>query len=324
MKKSKIFLAILLAGVMTLGLLGGCSAETKSAGAVSSNYPTKDITCIVPYAAGGGTDNIARAVASTIDLPVSIACTVMEGASGMIGSQEMTTKPNDGYYIMSQSPLDLICYYLSGASKEKLWEKLTPLCCMVIDPGILVTSPDSGIKSIDDLKAMDPSKVTWGFIGTREQLTAIQVTQGFGMGDVTLVPYSNGSDAVTAVMGNHVTVCNMQVGDLGSAVKSGNVVPLCIIDDQRCSAYPDLPCTAELGVEAVGAQYRGFFVPAGTDQKIVDYLSGKMEDLQTNEEFLEQCKGFSFIPGYISSEDLKGKIGEWYDTFAPLYEEYCK
>ena len=148
--KKKNILALACVFLMMIGILSGCGGGEEAA------YPAEDISCLVPYAAGGGTDNIARAVAANIDLPVSIACSVMTGAGGYTGSQEFSTQPGDGYHIMSQSPLDLICYYLTGVSEEKLWEKMEPLPCMVIDPGIVVTNPNSGINSVEDLKQWIP------------------------------------------------------------------------------------------------------------------------------------------------------------------------
>lgn len=72
--KKKNILALACVFLMMIGILSGCGGGEEAA------YPAEDISCLVPYAAGGGTDNIARAVAANIDLPVSIACSVMTGA----------------------------------------------------------------------------------------------------------------------------------------------------------------------------------------------------------------------------------------------------
>lgn len=317
MKKVRV-LAILCALLMLVSLLTGCGSKPQA------QYPSEDISCLVPYAAGGGTDNIARAVAAHIDLPVSIACSVMTGAGGLTGSQEFSTQPGDGYHIMSQSPLDLIFYYLTGASSEKLWEKMVPLPCMVIDPGIVVTNPNSGINSVEDLMAKDPAELTWGFIGARQQTVTIQLLQGLGLEGATQVPYDSGADAITAIMGNHVDVSFMQVGDLGSAVESGNVKPLLIVDGQRCQRYPDVPCTEELNIEATGAQYRAFFAAGGTDPEYVKYLSDKMKELQDDAEYQKALEGYGFVAGFIPAEEMSAKIDEWYNIFAPIYEQYVK
>ena len=316
--KKKNILALACVFLMMIGILSGCGGGEEAA------YPAEDISCLVPYAAGGGTDNIARAVAANIDLPVSIACSVMTGAGGYTGSQEFSTQPGDGYHIMSQSPLDLICYYLTGVSEEKLWEKMETLPCMVIDPGIVVTNPNSGINSVEDLKAMDPAELTWGFIGARQQMVTIQLLQGLGLEGATQVPYDSGADAITAIMGNHVDVSFMQVGDLGSAVESGNVKPLLIVDEKRCEIYPDIPCTEELGIEATGAQYRAFFATKDTTPEQIQYLNDKMADLQDDPDYLEALEGFGFLPGFIPADEMGAKIEEWYNIFAPIYEEYLK
>lgn len=76
--KKKNILALACVFLMMIGILSGCGGGEEAA------YPAEDISCLVPYAAGGGTDNIARAVAANIDLPVSIACSVMTGARAVI------------------------------------------------------------------------------------------------------------------------------------------------------------------------------------------------------------------------------------------------
>ena len=84
----------------------------------------------------------------------------------------------------------------------------------------------------------------------------------------------------------------MQVGDLGSAVESGNVKPLLIVDEKRCEIYPDIPCTEELGIEATGAQYRAFFATKDTTPEQIQYLNDKMADLQDDPDYLEALEGF--------------------------------
>ena len=95
--KKKNILALACVFLMMIGILSGCGGGEEAA------YPAEDISCLVPYAAGGGTDNIARAVAANIDLPVSIACSVMTGAGGYTGSQEFSTRRRLSHYV-SESP----------------------------------------------------------------------------------------------------------------------------------------------------------------------------------------------------------------------------
>lgn len=156
------------------------------------------------------------------------------------------------------------------------------------------------------------------------QLVTIQLLQGLGLEGATQVPYDSGADAITAIMGNHVDVSFMQVGDLGSAVESGNVKPLLIVDEKRCEIYPDIPCTEELGIEATGAQYRAFFATKDTTPEQIQYLNDKMADLQDDPDYLEALEGFGFLPGFIPADEMGAKIEEWYNIFAPIYEEYLK
>ena len=104
-----------------------------SASEPNQNYPEKTITCIVPFAAGGGNDTLTRALSGSIDLPVTIVVQNMDGAGGLIGAQEAYRASNDGYTILSHNPPNLVSQTLSGASDVELWKELELICFLADD-----------------------------------------------------------------------------------------------------------------------------------------------------------------------------------------------
>lgn len=332
MKKIKKLMALLLALTLMSTVIIGCGSNNEQAAepveggevveqsGLPEGYPSQDMIGMVPYGAGGGTDNIARAVSNNIDIPVNVAWSIVTGASGLTGSTEFSTWPGDGYHIMSQSPLDLMCYYLGGATDEKLWEKMEPIGCMVIDPGIVITNQESGIKDFEDLKTRNPADINCAVVTNRQMVGAMKMFEEFGMDGINMVPFSSGSDAITAILGNQIDIAVLQIGDLGDTVASVN--PLLIIDEKRCEKVPDVPCTEELGVQVVGAQYRALFLAGGTDPAIVQYWSDKCAELQSDPDYLKDLEGFGFIQGFLTADELKAKMDEWYPEFEELFAKY--
>ena len=116
MKKA---LSLTLAGVMLAGALTGCgstgssSAQGGSDGA-SLDYPKNDVQIVIPYAPGGGSDNLVRGMMQYLDLGATTVAVNVEGAAGYIGALQGYNSKNDGYTIMTHNEMDLISYTMSG------------------------------------------------------------------------------------------------------------------------------------------------------------------------------------------------------------------
>ena len=104
----KKIITFALAAVMLLGLLAGCG------GGGSASYPNKDVQIIVPYAPGGGSDNLVRGTMQYLDLGATTVAVNVDGASGYIGALQGFNSKNDGYTIMTHNEMDLISYSMSG------------------------------------------------------------------------------------------------------------------------------------------------------------------------------------------------------------------
>ncbi len=335
----KKVLAILLTVIMTAGMIAGCgggsgAAESKaeeSQAAETSGYPEKDIQIIVPYAPGGGSDNLVRGMIQYLDLDGKTAIPInVEGASGYIGALQAYNTAADGYTILTHNEMDVISYVVSGQAEVDLVSELEYVCDVVTDYNLLCTNPDSGWKTaqeaIDYINA-NPGKVTVGCTGSNNvnYATTSELLKAMGIFDkVTIVPYDGGAASETALQGNHIQLEVNSLADTNAYIAAGTNVPLAICNAERIDKFPDLPCTVELGWNVTYTKPRGFFAPKGTSQEALAYLSSKIKDVCAKDEFVEAMANLGFTVDYVDGAAAKERTIAWMNELKPVFEEMAK
>ena len=247
MKKA---LSLTLALLMILAL-AGCGGGSGSGSGGADGYPKKDVQIVLPYAPGGGSDNLVRGTMQYLDLGATTVAINVEGASGYIGALQGFNSANDGYTIMTHNEMDLISYSMSGQAEVDLYKDLEYICDVVTDYNLLCTSPDTGWttaqEAIDYINA-NPGTVTVGCTGSNNVNygTTMELLKAMGVYDkVTIVPYDGGAASETALQGNHIQLEVNSLADTASYIAAGTNVPLLVCNEERIEAYPDLPCTVE-------------------------------------------------------------------------------
>ena len=319
----KKIISLTLAALMLLSLLAGC-------GGGSSKYPNKDVQIIVPYAPGGGSDNLVRGTMQYLDLGATTVAVNVDGASGYIGALQGFNSKNDGYTIMTHNEMDLISYSMSGQAEVELYSELEYICDVVTDYNLLCTSPDTGWTTAQE--AIDyinehPGEVKVGSTGSNNVNygTTMELLKAMGVYDkVTIVPYDGGAASETALQGGHIQLEVNSLADTNAYITAGTNIPLLICNDKRIDAYPDLPTTVENGYDVTYGKPRGFFAPKGTDQEILDYIAGKMEEVCKNEEFIEAMANLGFTVDFVPGPEAKERTLAWAESLTPVFEEMAK
>lgn len=319
-------LALLLALVLSLSLAacGGTKAgDTPSEPAPSSqepaqtpvesetplNYPEKTVEVIVPYAAGGGTDVMCRAVLAELDFTTMV--TNIEGASSSIGTMEALHRDGDGYSILCHLPESMSCYVMTGTFSEPADELMIPICTPVVDPMCMVIASNNGkFSNLDELKeyaAAHPGEVKWCATGTKSQNHMISALHWTAMDlDVTYVPYDSGAKSRAALLGGNADIFVTQISEVASYVNSGDMIPLCVYDTVRSSILPDVPTAEELGYEGlVSVSHRGFLAPPDTPQEIIDFWAEAIKAVCENEDFQQKMRDLGYDPVYTTAETLR-------------------
>lgn len=338
----KIILLVLTFTMLAMGLVG-CGTKTKEKTNDKVNdkvndsvndttkieYPTKPIQVIIPYAPGGGSDILTRAIMKYIHLPnnQNLVAINVEGAAGYIGAQQAANSPNDGYTILAHNPMDVVSYTLNGTADTELWSEMELICGVVDDFNVISTNKENGFESIEAaveyIKA-NPGEVKWGVTGSGNVNYAdtLRVLRELGIeNDVTIVPYDGGSASKTALMGNQIQMETNSSSDIRSSVESGDTLPLLVIGDRRAAALPDVPCTEELGMKVQTTKPRGYYAPKGTDPAVIDILANAIEEVVLNEEFKTTVTDLGLEVNFIRAEEMDEKVGTWVENLKPVFDE---
>jgi tripartite-type tricarboxylate transporter receptor subunit TctC len=310
-----------LAAASALGLL----ALTPLA-AQAQAFPTKAITIIVPFSAGGTTDILARVLGQFIskDLGQPVIIDNRAGAGGNIGTQLVARAAPDGYTILMGT-------VGTHAINQSLYPKLAfdpikdfaPLTRVALVPNLLVANPAQPFKTVKELMAYakaNPGKVTFGSSGsgTSIHLSGELFKQMAGV-DIQHVAYKGSAPAVNDLLGNHIAIMFDNMPSAISHVKAGKLRPLAVTTAQRSPALPDVPTIAEAGVPGYEAtSWFGLLAPAKTPAPVVAKLNASilkaLADPDVKKKLLEQgAEPAGETPAqfaaFIASETVKwGKI----------------
>lgn len=243
-------------------------------------WPSKPITLVVTYPAGGAADMLARLVAprmsATLGQPVMIEN--RGGGAGQIGAAVVARSKPDGYTVMVDGGGYAINPLLFPKLPYDTAKAFTPIGILGIFPLVLVVTPNYGAKSVTELVQMArsaPGSISYASPGTgsTQHLAAEQFIQQAKV-QMVHVPYKGGSPAMADVMGGHVPVYAANIGSSLSNMKAGKLRPLAVMASRRSPSLPEVPTLAEAGVaNAEAYEWNGMFVPAGVPPAITAKLT---------------------------------------------------
>ena len=266
--------SIASAVVLGAGLLGGTSALAQA-------YPTKPVTIIVPFAAGGTTDILARIIgqALTAELGQSVVVDNRAGAGGNIGGQAAAKAAPDGHTLF----MGTVGTHAINASLYKKMpfdpvKDFAPLTRVANVPNLLVANPAQPYKSVKDLIAYakaNPGKVNFGSSGNGSSIhLSGELFKSLAKVDMQHVPYKGSAPAVTDLLGNQIGIMFDNMPSAIQHVRSGKLVPLAVTTAKRSPELPNVPTIAEGGVPGYEAtSWFGMFAPAGTPAPVLAKLN---------------------------------------------------
>lgn len=301
-------LALALTMALTLASCGGgqTSAGSSSAGSSGSqasgsgeagaDFPNQTITLICPYAAGGGTDVILRALCDSASkiAGVNIIVENVTGGNGATGVVTMMDAAPDGYTIGSCSGEWVSLKEMGLAPEGFDYNNAEFIMHYNFDPACYLVPTDSPYQSIEDIvnAAMaDPGNVTLGVTaaGGAHHLASLLFQDRCGA-EFNIVPYSEGSSAtVTALMSNQVDIACVTTAEATAQIKAGQVRVLGICSEERLDSYPDVPTLKECGYDVVYGSWRALAAPKGTPAEVVDKLEDIFYQAAQTQEFIDFC-----------------------------------
>lgn len=271
-----ILRAIALAGAVTFT---GFSALAP-APAAAQNFPTKPISIIVPFSAGGTTDILARILSQHLSntFGESVVVENRDGAGGNIGTQTAARAKADGYTLLMGT---VGTHAINPALYSKLnfdhVKDFQPLTRVAMVPNLLVVNPERPYRTVQeiiDYAKAHPGEIAFASSGNGSSIhlsgELFKLMTGV---DMLHVPYRGSAPAVTDLLGGQVDIMFDNMPSAIQHVRNGTLVPIAVTPAERSSELPDIPTIAEAGVPGYEAtSWFGLFAPAGTPEDVVKVL----------------------------------------------------
>src|SRR4051794_257438 len=254
-----------------------------AAGAASSSaraeYPERQITMIVCFPAGGGTDIAARLVNTQLGeaLGKPVIIENRGGAGGNIGITAAARAAGDGYTFLVCSSAYVVNPSLYAQATYDPFKDFVPVMVLGASPNALVLPPQSDVKSLPEFIAKakaNPGKLNWTSpgAGTTPYLAGevLKLRTGINMQHI---PFAGAGPATTAVLAGQVDLYTANIGSLMGLIDAGKVKPIAVTSKERWADLPDVPSLEELGIkDAVSDTFQAIYAPAGTPQPAIDRL----------------------------------------------------
>jgi tripartite-type tricarboxylate transporter receptor subunit TctC len=270
------------AWLIACALAGGLFATA----AVAQDWPTRPMTLVVPFAAGGGVDVSARIQAQKMGelLGQSLVVDNMGGASGMTGAAHVAKSAPDGYTMLIGNSGTQA--YSQALNKKPLYDSATdfaPVGLVTESPRILIVRKDLPADNLQQFIAYvkaNQSKMQFGSagVGSGTHLPCVLLNTALGV-NVTHVPYRGEGPAQQDLIGGRIDYMCSTIQTGAALAKQGAVKGIAVMAARRVPIIPDLATTGEQGLQGVEASvWNAFFLPRGTPEPIVRKLNKAMSD----------------------------------------------
>ena len=244
-------------------------------------YPSKPITIVCPYPAGGNTDQRSRQFGRFLNTALGVPVIVdnKPGAGGNIGTELIARAKPDGYTIGmgNFAPLSVNPTMFKKVNFDPI-KDLAPICLIERGPLVLMVRPDSPFKNVKDIVAAakaNPGKLSYanGGTGGSHHLSAEMFKNMAGL-DIINIPYKGGAPAAMDLMGGQVDMMFEQMYAASANMRANKLRALAITSLKRSPQFPDVPTMAEQGFPGFEiSNWQGFVAPAGTPAAIIKLLN---------------------------------------------------
>ncbi|MDD3172349.1 MAG: tripartite tricarboxylate transporter substrate binding protein [Herbinix sp.] len=321
----KKLVSILLVLTMVIAL-AGCSStkekepstqtteQAKETETVKSlDFPKNPITIICPWAAGGSSDSMVRAIAEIGKEYFGVAVNVVnkDGAGGTIATTEFKNTKADGYTIC----LEAVGVFTTQPFMREVqysMDDFKPVIGLTTEPIIMVAGKQSGITSIDDMKALGRS-ISYGFSGTGSlpQLAQEKFFQDSGL-EAEGVPFEGSAPTLTALLGSHIDIGAAHPGEILQYVESGDLIPIGVFSQERDSreAFKNIPTFKELGYDIDMSVWKFLIIPKDVPDEVSAYLTETMGKIIADEKFIEFANNSNLMITPYTPEEVIQKVAD--------------
>lgn len=299
--------------------LGAIMAATGAP--AQDKWPSRTITYIVPFPAGGTTDTLARLISQKLGAALGTTVVVDNkgGAGGSVGSELAARAPADGYTLLGGT-------ISSHAINVSLYPKLgydpitsfSPVTLIGTNPLVLIVNQASPYKSLPDIiaaaRTRKPLTAASAGNGTSQHLSLELVKNKAGI-DISHVPYKGSGPAIQDVMAGHVDMMFDTTVVAGPHIESGKVRALAVTSAKRLPSLPHVPTVAESIPGYEVTSWQAIFVPAATPKAIVERLHSEIAKILNDPEMQDRLAKLGMQPADLSLPQIaafqKAEVTKW-------------
>jgi tripartite-type tricarboxylate transporter receptor subunit TctC len=306
-------------------LMAACCLGPISQAHASDDYPSRPVKIIVPFAAAGPTDIVARLVGKGLseNLKQSFFVENLPGAGGNLGTAAAAKSAPDGYTMVFVASSFVVNPTLYARIPFDAQKDLDPVMMVGDGPNMLIVNPSLPVSNVKEFVALmkaHPGEYTFASagVGTTTHLSGELMKLSLGL-ELTHVPFAGSGPVMQSLVGGHTPIAFTTIPPALSLIKEGKVRALAVLAKTRSSALPDVPTMEEAGYPGQeGNNFQGLLVPAGTPKPIIDKLRDQVASIVQTPESVKRFEALGLdvvantpkeFAGQIDAEILKwGKI----------------
>jgi len=291
----------------------------------AQNWPTKTVTIVVPFPAGGTTDVLARAVSNKLSAAIGQAVIVdnKPGAGATLGADLVAKAPADGHTLLMGAVHHTVATSVYKGLRYSFEKDFAPITTVALVPNVMAVSAKSPYNSVKDVVAAaraNPEKLAYGSNGngTAQHMIGTQFQMETGA-KVLHVPYKGSAPLTTDLLGGQVDMSFDTITPVLPFIKEGKLRALAVTSAKRSSALPQVPTLQEAGVPniAIGTWF-GLLAPAATPKAVIARLNTEVVKIIHSPEFRKQMADIGAEPVGNKPEEMARQIKEETEKFAHL------
>jgi tripartite-type tricarboxylate transporter receptor subunit TctC len=297
---------------------------------LAQDFPTKPISLIIPFGAGGASDIISRGITAnaTKYLGQPVVINIKPGGGGAIGTDSVARANPDGYTLLfGHTNCNTILPVMERRSKGP--DDLAAVCRINSAGGIFVAQPDAPFKTFKEMIAWakeHPGELTFGTVGTWSVTDFLwkQVEYKYGI-KTRSVTYPGGGEALTAILGGHIQVIAVAPQQSLKHIQAGKLHPLAVVEAKRLQELPNVPLATEEGFDTtIGIIWQGVLAPLNTPRPIINKLAAAFRQMTEAPEAVAMMKKFSDEFDYLGPDAFEKEWRTEYETYKKLGQIFKK
>lgn len=311
-----------LESVLIHAAFGMAIALPNSSALAQSNYPSKLIRIVVPFAPGGGTDIVARTVGDVMsrDLGQTVIIENKPGAGTVIGSEMVAKSAPDGYILLMATFAHAVNPSLVAKLPYVTEKAFSPIALIGRSPNVLVVRADKSFKTVNDVIAAAkaaPGQLSYGSQGNGTSAhLAGALFENLAKVQMIHAPYRGAGPAITDLLGGQIDMIFATAAAVGKLVESGKLRAIAVTTAKRSPSMPTVPTIAESGVPGyVAESWYGLYAPAGTPREVIARLNASAKLAAQSDVFHKRLADEGLIPSPGTPEELdryvRGEEARW-------------